>query len=542
MRIEQAETMRVARLSAALRACVRTPTFWAILIIVSVVIIALYGHYRSLGFYEDDIDLYVQWLDLPLSQLPWHVRDLFTQLPQGRPFQFVFLRLAAMAAGKLNDPLFGYVFGAGVICMNGTLAYFLFRRVTKSTMSGFIGALVLVLFPADTTQGYVMHAIGLQPAMSALLIASLIYLGEKRTWLAYPIAFFALITYESPFPVFLVVVFLKSGWRWRDVVTHVSVLVAMMIGMYVVRTLVGDSRVLEIEPLEVIYRVVTAIFLGPAVSLSVFVRLIPITLQQLNLELAAVFIVGAVGITALIRRLPRARVPFSVFVVALLAMMSAYLVSFTHYPPTTVIGRETSVHFAAAFGGGLLAAYLVSLLPPTWGSAAVVGVFFGIIMMYRVTIQWDLARNWTIQQDYWRQVVALTPDLQEGTVVLVSPNGLPSNEGYMLTQSFNDAQMIRFIFRIPNTWREPPRVIPMRSDMRFRMAMTGDEGEIKWLHFWTFPIQNGNVIYLEMVDGRLQRPELETIQVGNDQIRLKPRTDPLMFPIRPYYTFLIGVP
>ena len=122
----------------------------------------------------------------------------------------------------------------------------------------------------------------------------------------------------------------------------------------------------------------------------------------------------------------------------------AYMFTFT-VRAYAISGRETRVHLAAAIGAAILFAVFGTILIKftkrfrvRWVGVGFMAALFSSLIGFGFVVQRDYALSWDLQQDFWSQVVDLTPDIEKDTVILIEPTGLAKTK-------FIDA----------NTWNMP---------------------------------------------------------------------------------------
>jgi hypothetical protein len=220
------------------------------------------------------------------------------------------------------------------------------------------------------------------------------------------------------------------------------------------------------------------------------------------------------------------------FLTGIVLLALGYALAFTHFPPTAVVGRGTSVHLAATIGGSVLFASLASGLllvaRAPWMRACVVAllsVYFSLLVAYHLTIQRDFAKSWEIQRAFWTSVAALAPDLADGTVLIFESES-PSETRFIDTNSWADPLVLRHIYRFPNGWQNPPRLFTVERGWTRRVQAEDDR-----LHWWVpaatwnehwEDLPDSNVILLRRVDGRLTRID-GSIALQGKMLMLKPR-------------------
>jgi hypothetical protein len=228
---------------------------------------------------------------------------------------------------------------------------------------------------------------------------------------------------------------------------------------------------------------------------------------------------------------------------AFLLFLLAYLLSFTH-EVVLIYGRLTSVHLAAAFGGSLLFALLAYRAAVssdgrtrTW-VAVILTLHFALLFGYRHTIQADFVRSWEIQRWYWTRIIRQTPDLTDGTVVLVEGTKMPLTR-YIRTYAWSDPLMFDLLFRIPTDWQHLPVALPLFEGIR--LAARGGELFADFPDLSRhFPLTPGHVVLLERVGSDLVRSAQHTAQIQGLPVLLRRPGVPAASPQpRPLHALLI---
>ncbi len=544
--------------------------------------VVYYLHFRSLGLYEDDY----AYISFPLG---WHLPDLihylqvFTTWPQGRPLGFFIPHLLAFAGQKLGGLSTIYIFGYLVHAINAGLFYLILRKVSTKTIA-FIGALTFVLFPADTTHVFLMHSLGLHTALTFLLIAAILY-PTKWKPLSYLFGLASLVTYESPYLVFLAVPLLGRSWDRRlvrEMLRHLAIWMGILIVVALIRARLGEGRIIAAESSlgTTLLHSLAAMGIGPAVSLYLFAYSLGWTLLHWTLQLTPVFAacllpfaflliwtrraVTGMKDTSIVRlnckifglersltvTAPQAET-LRLLLTGLVMLALAYGLSFTHFPPTALYGRVTSVHLAAAFGGSIVFSCLCSLgldLAHShrleWPAVILLAVYLSGLSAYCFSIQLDFRQAWQNERSFWSQAVAELPDLTDGTIIFVLNHDLPTTR-YILTNSWADPTILYQVYKFPVDWQTPPRLFVVGADWTQTIVRVGDQLE------WQVPgatwqshrevLPDGNVILLEMQNGRLVR-RYGSLTIDGQELRLKslPANASPDWPKGTLYPYLLG--
>src|ERR1700730_16929649 len=334
------------------------------------------------GLYEDDY-FYV------LPRLAENFREFTT---------FFFSALLHPSQGRpLLEPLqgaltyFGYHAGGLAFChlisfgflwvSAGLLYQLLVSRLSKS--AAFLGALLLVLFPLDTSRQILMHQMATVIPTSVLLCAFHLY-ASRRFILSYFVAATLLLTYESSFLPFLVAPFLLEDQPRKlikRVLIHAVIFVAIIGFVFGSRAFLGEPRALETSShlSEEIPKILWSCVANPALGVWAMVARPVDALIHSRAEGCIVAVIAGLT-TFLVLRLLRGDVPVDlrtkrmsghlIVCAGVIAWITAYVLDFRpdYYPPGVTIGRLSAMHGIAGFGGGLvlagIAAILSDLLPP----------------------------------------------------------------------------------------------------------------------------------------------------------------------------------
>ena len=520
--------------------------------------------FKTLGLYEDDYAFISQPLGWQLSDLINYLRIVLTW-PQGRPIGTFIPHFLAFLGGKLGGLSTVYFFSFLIQTTNTYLFYFLLKRIGL-TSSALLGALAFGLFPADTTHILLMHSLGLHTALTFLLLASHFYLSDHKT-LAYFFSLGSLLTYESPYMVFLAIPLLNQRWNKelvKEAVRHIIIWLGILIVVVVIRALIGESRIETIgsKPTDIISifgQTMASLTLGPIISVGMFGYGPGRTLFHWNSKLTFIFlgflpflgwIISQVKTDFIIKeneypfnlaikmfsRKKKVHVSishpqiFKLLAASLVMLSLSYGFSFTHFPPTALFGRMTSVHLAAAFGGSLLFACITSLFLTFAKSRFIKAItviiltfYLSLMVTYRFSIQLDFIQAWLNERTFWTNIITKIPDISDGTIIFVIDQNLPATH-YILTNSWADPIMLTQIFKFPKNWETPPRLFVVPQDWMNSIVEDGDKFLWKvpaatWKSHWeTLPISN--LILIEMEESELVR-RYGSIIINNKPFQLK---------------------
>ena len=527
---------------------------WPIVLLGGTMWLARYLHSGQFGLYEDDLTF------VPAAaqrSFPEMVENTFSRIAlaqgQGRPLHHVLIDLLSHASWRLGELRGAYLLGFLLITLNVVLFFGLVRRV-HSTALGVIAAIFYALYSADTTQAFLTHSFGLQPALTMLLLALYAYLDERRL-AAYGFLSLALLSYETTFPVFLAAPLLGGGWDRRmagRLVRNGWVMGLILALSLAIRVGLGEPRVAGLGLREMLVTPLSHILEGPPVALATYVYRPLQALEALDLEIALALSVAAVVFAAVlltmslgtpsalaaylrsVRQAIRDRgfsvrkvgavsagLPAEVKALARLAAAGLTMLVLA-YPLTLTVrayaisGRDTRVHAAGVIGAALClgsltmgALWMAEAVGRKRWAAAIAGLWLGLMAAYGIVLQRDYARAWTLQQDFWTPLVRLIPDVRDGTVILVDPAGLQDSR-QIGANTWNLPRVLRQIYTFPSEWASVPRVYRMVPGWEETLltddgGIVLDAGTISSPSFTSGVIDPAETILIVMREGRLQR-------------------------------------
>jgi len=220
------------------------------------------------------------------------------------------------------------------------------------------------------------------------------------------------------------------------------------------------------------------------------------------------------------------------FLVSTLMLLTAYLFSYTHYPPTVLKGRMTSVHFAASIGGAIFIANILYFLILALKSnkmpvLGVIAVFLALLMGYSNIIQKDYKKAWQSQKSLWKDVSVLAADAEDNTLVLISKKDLDSTS-FIISHSWSMPSVFNLLYQFPATWKHPPKVKKFNSlhDLKYDATLNSfffiAEYPFLFEQRDTIYLEDKNVIFLEKVNNDLVRKN-DSLIIGDHALHLKPR-------------------
>jgi hypothetical protein len=517
----------------------------ATLLLAITIGIAHYWHSGGFGLYEDD------WFRIGRI-VPASGRELMAILleggGQGRPLHDGFIYGFSFLGLRLGGIPGAYGIGCGIELFNALLFYFLLKRLTGKADLSLAGALLYALFPADTTDAFLTHSLGIQPSLSFLLIALHLWLSGWRL-ASYPVITLTLFCYETAFPVFLAAPLLSTARRpepitARRILRHSLLLIAIFLAVIALRRLWlgGMGVAADLGMAGAIRLSLSQMVIGPLVSLAMLIvrpLQAPFLLDGASLPPLLLFVAVLVLGRAVLQRsdgqgqgavLQPAR-PRRLVIAGALMLVLAYPLALT-VPAAAIDGRESRVHAMAGIGTAILATGLLAV-PATpsgtrnrlKGRRALVAAWLTLLMGFSLSVQRDYVTAWRSQQAFWSEVLRLCPDIGENTVILLASADRLIQPEQIDAQGWTVPVVLPAIFDFPADWTSPPRLYRLKEEWRNRILpedrVSDDDlfaldQATEWLPFLRpRPLESAagrDVILLEAADGRLIRRS--SIRIG----------------------------
>lgn len=533
---------------------------WAVPVFLALTVFAgRYLYMPGFGLYEDDLTIIPRAMQMSFAELFRFMGTYIVNLyGHGRPLHesaiHLFSNLGWRAAGFYGPYLIGYFF----VALNSLLFYALLQRLRPGFFA-LAGGLAYALYSADTTQAFLTLALGLHPFLSLLLLGFHAYLS-KRKWLAYGLVFFILWGYETPFLVFIAAPLLAAPQVVGDLnkkilptlFWHGLILGVMLVGVFALRWSVGEGRVSGLSTLDLFTIPLTHMLQGPVVSLGTyFLRPIQ-ALQKLSLDVLLMML-GAFPLLFWFLSSAEASQPDSpaqkfhwqaalkftaakiislrsLFAAGFLMLVMAYPLTFT-VRAYAISGRDTRVHAAAVVGAALLGACASAVLEETarhFGKRRLASLLlsglFALLAGYGVVIQKDYVAGWALQREFWRDLIPLIADVEEGTVVFIEPSGLV-NPRQIDANTWNLPRILNQLYIFPTEWENPPRVYRLAENWQNHLVTEEGLFQINVLTSVAPPSLYGEfdpaqVIFIHTDSGRLVRRDTP-LPLGGQQFALK---------------------
>ncbi len=521
-----------------------------VLVIVTLFWAARYWHAGLFGLYEDDLTIIPGGWSRSFSELLAYLNSYYLGnfVRIGHPVHFILIYLFSYIGRAIAGLQGAYAIGFLIEAVNIVLAYSLFRRLGGRGFAA-LGALAYALFSADTTQAFLTHALGIQPAITLLLLGAHAYLSNRKIW-TLVCALAVLLIYETIFPVFLALPLLRRPWNkriWRELVLFGVILAAMLGGSYLMRYLGGEKRVTGLDLKSSLLLPFEHMLQGPFVSLGSYLLRSYQVMQGLTAEIGLAIAAGFAAIIALLWRLPIAngwgvkqegrKLPADLADLLQLLAAGAALLALA-YPLTftvrayAITGRDTRVHSAAVLGAAMVVAAGLTLLFK-WTAQRRLGrplmilsaLVFALVFGYGFSIQQDYISAWKLQQQFWSELVRLTPDAGENTVILVEASGLKDTR-QIGANTWNLPRILDQLYETPEAWQNPPRVYRLVPHWEDHLAIDATRFRLDYTTVTAPPSLYGEapsnqVIFIETKSGRLVRRD-RPLPVGELTFSLKP--------------------
>jgi hypothetical protein len=452
-----------------------------------------------------------------------------------------------------------FVAGFVLVTTNAFILFSLLRR-NYNAVIGILAAVIFLVFPTDTTRPFLTHIYQLQLSLLFTLTA-FIFLEKRLYFFAYLFALFSLLTYENAYLPFVFAPFLLvSKWDkkfWKAGIWHLAICAALVIGIFVMRKLGGESRVASLSMTDFAKKTIASTIIGPVFALFSLVVSSLESLRSLTNNLPAILGGSVVSYVALYwldrqntpsvgTRLYNRKMTYfnanleidesleqfiRLFVVSGLMMMVGYLFSYTHYPPSVIKGRMASVHFATTVSGAIFIAnilYMALFLIKKYRIPviAAIALFLGLQCGYSNLIQRDYTRGWKAEQVFWKDASSLVKDAGDGTMILVQHEDLDTTT-FIQAHSWSVPLVLSESYRFPESWKYQPRVKKFRSWKEFEYDST--KNRVYFVTDYPFMFEYRDTIYLEdyktvfldRENGTWKR-KTDSLEIGGHTVYLQP--------------------
>ena len=543
---------------------IKRDTIIVIIMLAIVTGVAHFLHFNSLGLYEDDYSLVTTTMEKTWPDFLELIKKTIFTFFQGRVVGFLILYTVSFIGGHFVGLKLIYIIAYLFVLTNNILFYFFARSIWNQPTFAVFSTLAFTLFPADTTRAYLTH-IHVSPAFTFLLLAFLCYFTEKKI-LSYIFAAACLMCYETVFPLFITAPLFKNKWTKEVIVKffkHLLVIGLILGCTVIIRKMVGESRVTDLDIASTISTSISQTIVGPYISLWMFIfrplETLPLVEGKLALAVG-VFLIGLTWIFFTLRlgqtQENRSYATFrKLSILGMTVLLLAYPLTLTRLA-VSIKGRDSRVHTAAAVGAAIVVGLVLYLIVDILRNIklknvgiTVIAAFFSMLIAFGLTVQYDNLISWKYQQAFWYDVVQQAPDLNEGTVILVEAPHL--SWGKQLNPfDWSLPSVLTQLFNFPPEWNwySRPQLYKLNPQWQDtigadgKLQLNNDSGLVFFYYTWepSRLLETEKAILLREKDGKLVR-QTEPLIVGDRTVQFKPLSAPTIqeFPRGILYNYLI---
>jgi len=412
---------------------------------IAIGVILFLSHFllvTEFGLYEDDYFYVLPRLTVNFQQFTDHFFHALRYSAQGRPlldaFQAALAYFGYHAGGLVFCHLISFVF----LWISGILFYQLLSP-KLSPRAAFFGALLLILFPLDTSRQILMHQMATVIPMTVLLCAFHLYVA-RVFFLSYLVAATLLVTYESSFLPFIVAPFFleeEPRKRIKSFGIHSTIFAATIGIVFGTRVLWGEPRAVEMGShlSDEIPKILWSCIANPGLGILItVVRPIDALMHSRAEGVVVAVLAGVISFYVLYRFRENSpdQVPMPVphrggwpiLFAGIIAWVVVYVLDFRqdYYPPGTTIGRLSAMHGIAGFGAALVLAAIVFLvIDPLFRRLRTTidicgALFIAGLAAFGFHIQEaEYVTSWQQQRDFWLQLAPLIQDARPGDNIVL---------------------------------------------------------------------------------------------------------------------------
>ena len=273
-------------------------------------------------------------------------------------------------------------------------------------------------------------------------------------------------------------------------------LTIMLLGVYLLRSVISDSRLVSFSLPQMVLISVKNMLLGPVTTLRIFITRPIRPLVSFDLEIGLVVALSMLVLTLVLWRVkpefslniasirswflpkdkngatfPEQPRPYVRLLAAGLVMLIlAYPLTFT-VDALASGGRNTRVHAAAVVGASIFMGSLIMLvlaMLENWKmrrlGTLLVSAWLALLVGYGFILQADYVTAWRLQRQFWTDLLPLIGDVQDGTIVLVGPEGW--QDVYQIqANTWNLPRVLDQLVEFPEEYRQAPRVYRLASSL-----------------------------------------------------------------------------
>jgi len=459
--------------------------------IIAINWLANYLFFNDFGLYVDD---YFRIPSMMQAMIEGHkavVSTIFSSPINVRPLHGDLIYALSLIGLKLGGIPGVYLIAFLVLSINSILTFILLIHVTKNIVCSFIGALAPLLNPVITAKLWLTAALGIQPALTLLLLSFIFYIHKKKV-LSYVLVATSLFCYETFFWVFISAPLLVGRWSRKlisQVVMHVAILSSIFTAFFIFKSLASDPRLGIYNIKDLFHTAFKHSIEGPYTNLAGNFKIPIKTLISLSSMDLFLGVFCAAGLFLYLYKLESidaayahtgghfkgsitadgSTTSFTISIISRLLLVGLIMLIFS-YPLTflgsvrTIYGIDSRLHFSGTLGisfiyagiGALIMRYFSDINKSKIGFA-ILSVWLSLLIVYNFGVQQDYRQARNIQRKFWTDLIKLCPDITDGTLVFFYPDGIhrvKSISSFDWSTSF----VLEKLYDFPAEWGNPPRV------------------------------------------------------------------------------------
>jgi len=518
---------------------------------------AYFFHFRKFGFYEDDY-----WMaGIPANSTFGELLDFIKaglvnfESNQGRYAATILPFLLTFIVFKTGGMYFLYIFGMLLVTLNAYLVYIILKKGFPEFIA-FMGAIIYLLYPSDTTKGLLIHIYHLQFSVVFTLTGMILFLNNRKIP-GFIVALLSLLIYESAFLPFIFVPFLAHReWNkkmWLRLIYHWLIIGVIFVALFIFRKSLGEKIVTELELSDLIKKTLLSLIKGPVIAIWAFIKAPADTLIKLRTTLPYILVAGIFTVTFIFiksagiklsdkwvkglksdGKLLKGEVKLNeefdfavkAFIIGVLILVVGYIFAITHYPPTDLKGRGTSVHLGGTFGGAMAVSAVIYFIfyiitSDLWRKVFTVflGLYIALLAGYGSIIQKDYMVSWDYQKIFWKHVLEVCPDLEDKTMIFVNDKNESPAE-YIISDSWACPIILDNLFKFPAEWERSPKLQVIKDSIAAMLYMEDSTLVYEPRFPFLFDVEkkiileDGHVIFLEYSGDNMVRQFKDTVIHG----------------------------
>ncbi|WP_155306409.1 hypothetical protein [Desulfosarcina widdelii] len=465
--------------------------------------------FKDFGLYIDDYYRITKILISIREGVVEILTTIFSSPVNVRPLHGAFIYALSYAGFSFGGLGGIYIIGFVILSINAILCFVLINTLAKNELTSLIGSLAFVLYPASTTKIWITAALGIQPAITLVLLAFVFYLKEMQ-WLSYLFVVISLFCYETVYWVFFAAPLFFYPWNrsiQNKVLKHGIIMACIFAAFFIFKIVGSDPRLQDSSVSNLLLKSIEHLVEGPFYNLRGQLFFLVKTATIINTSDIIFLIIVSMAITLVISIVgsrkendnrdlhlirngtlvasgnPLFKGNMGNYKLTLIGMVMLILA----YPLTlngsvqTVYGMESRFHLSASIGTAFIYAgvcarilsFFDNLKKGTIGRF-LLSIMASLLLLNGIQIQKDYRDAYCVQRRFWQDFLNSYHNFREDTLIFFETQAVKRFRS-IPTFDWSSAYILENIYTFPENWERKPRVYVVNKPGLSKILNTMDE-------------------------------------------------------------------